>query len=112
MPPHGGPLPLTLHPNTTISQVMAVVAERHKLDPAHYNLALPAEDPKVPPYLVDICNSVCDVFTGGGCGMFWVHDSEQTKDPPSLPPQTAWGSRGGLAQQWRQGEREIPVLLW
>jgi hypothetical protein len=46
VPPHGEPLPLTLHPTTTISQVMAIVAERHKLDPAHYNLALPAEDPK------------------------------------------------------------------
>jgi hypothetical protein len=46
VPPHAEPLPLTLHPSTTISQVMAIVAEQHKLDPAHYNLALPAEDPK------------------------------------------------------------------
>ena len=30
---------------------MAIVAEQHKLDPAHYNLALPAEDPKVYTYV-------------------------------------------------------------
>jgi hypothetical protein len=47
IPPTGEPLSLPLPPATTITQVMAMVAEKRKLNPAHYNLALPPEDPKV-----------------------------------------------------------------
>lgn len=47
VPPNGDSFSLPLPPTTTIAQVMAVVAERRKLNPAHYNLTLPAEDPKV-----------------------------------------------------------------
>ena len=56
--PHGEPLFLPLSPTTTISQVMAIVAERRKLDPAHYNLTLPAEDPKVTTTLLGHASSV------------------------------------------------------
>ena len=47
VPPTGEPLLLPLPPSTTIAMVMAMVAEKRKLNPAHYNLALPPEDPKV-----------------------------------------------------------------
>ena len=47
VPPTGEPFSLSLQHTTTISQVMAIIAERRKIDPAHYNLALPPEDPKV-----------------------------------------------------------------
>lgn len=47
IPPSGEPMSLTLPPTTTITQVMAIVAEKRKLNPAHYNMALPPEDPKV-----------------------------------------------------------------
>ena len=106
--PHGNPLFLSLPPTTSISQVMAIVAERYKLDPAHYNLALPAEDPKVWTAL-DAQLQWWLPPSGRGCGLLWLHDREQAQDPLPVPEEAAWSPGGGLAQQRRHGEGG---LLW
>ena len=59
IPPSGEPLSLPLPHTTTIAQVMAMVAERRKIDPAHYNLALPPEDPKVRGTCTSVSHWLC-----------------------------------------------------